>query len=284
METLLKSKFLEWLREDVPFWDLTSTILIREELIAKAHVIAKEKGVAACMRDLKIILEDFGLKVNLKVDDGECFDENTILMELIGSARKILLLERLILNLLSHCCGVATATRKLVDYARSVNPKVKIAATRKTLPGLRYFEKRAVIAGGGDTHRLSLSDAIIIKDNHIFIFGDLYKAVSEAKRSASFTRKVEVEVKDPDEALKAAKAGADIIMLDNFSPSDVEVAVNLLKTSGLRDNIIIEVSGGIRPENVREYAKYDVDVISSGWITHSSKPIDISLKVVDLIR
>jgi nicotinate-nucleotide pyrophosphorylase (carboxylating) len=208
----------------------------------------------------------------------------TAVLEVTGSARVVLGVERTLLNILMHCSGIATEVRKLVELVRRVNSRVRVAATRKTLPGLRYFEKKAVAIGGGDTHRLSLSDAILIKDNHIKIVGSVEEAVKIAKASASFVHKVEVEVSTPEDAVKAAESGADIIMLDNMKPSEVARVVEELRKRGLRERVLLEVSGGITPDNILEYAKLDVDVISCGYITISSRAVDMSLDVVEVIR
>jgi len=166
-------------------------------------------------------------------------------------------------------------TRRLVDKVKNVNPKVKIAGTRKTL--LRRIDKRAIIIGGGDPHRFSLSDAILIKDNHLKLVS-LEDAIRRAKAFSNY-KIVEVEVENIEDCLKAAKAGADIIMLDNMSPDEISEAIELLKKESLRENVKIEISGGISEENILEYAKLDVDVISLGSLTHSVRNFDLSLEI-----
>jgi len=156
---------------------------------------------------------------------------------------------------------------------------VRVSATRKTAPGLRYFDKRAVAIGGGDTHRFRLDDAILIKDNHISIVGGVDEAIRRARSAISFSKKLEVEVKTVREALEAAKAGADIIMLDNMSVGEVEEAIRSLRDEGLRDRVLIEVSGGIDEGNILEYARLKPDVISLGFLTHSVRAVDMSLEV-----
>ena len=157
--------------------------------------------------------------------------------------------------------------------------KANIAATRKSAPGLLYFDKKAVVIGSGDPHRLHLDDMVLIKDNHLAIVGSVEAAVKRAKAKASFTKKIEVEVNTIEDALKAAKAGADIIMLDNFSPKDAKNASESLEESGF-GSVLLEVSGGITGENLLEYAKSKVDIISMGELTHSVKALDISLEIV----
>ncbi|MEM2246497.1 MAG: carboxylating nicotinate-nucleotide diphosphorylase [Thermofilum sp.] len=283
VEELIYWKMLGWLAEDIPYWDVTAR-LIPEGCKCKAVVTAKEGGVAACVDDVAGFLKRLGFNVRVNVASGEEFEKGSVLLEVEGDLRKLLQVERLVLNILSHACGVATTTREAVKLARSVNPRVRIAATRKTLPGLRYFEKKAVEVGGGDPHRLSLSDMILIKDNHLRYFGSVEAAVRAAKKAASFTTKVEVEVSSPEEALEAAQAGADIIMLDNFTPERVEETIELLERAGLRGKVIVEVSGGINLGNLVEYAKAGPDVISMGWLTHSAKAIDMSLEVIEVVK
>lgn len=284
MEEALKNTFLKWLGEDIPFWDETAEALIPEGVRVRAYIYAKSRGVAACLGEVSKILESLGLSARPLVPEGSRVEGGERIMELVGEARKILAVERTVLNLLSHCFGVAWATARLVEEAKRANPGVRVAATRKTLPGLRYFEKRAVMAAGGDTHRLSLSDTILIKDNHLKIVGSVGEAVRLARERASFTRRIEVEASTVEEAVEAAEAGADIVMLDNFSPEDVGRAVRALEERGLRGRVIVEASGGINPDNVAEYAGQGVDVVSSGWITHSAKAVDLSLEVEEVLE
>ena len=283
VEELIYRRLLDWLAEDIPFWDATSR-LIPEGCRCRAVFLAKERGVAACVEEVAAFLRWLGFAVRQRVASGEEFGEGSVLMEVEGAMRKLLQVERLVLNLLSHACGVATATRRALERARRANPRVRVAATRKTLPGLRYFEKRAVEAGGGDPHRLSLSDMVLIKDNHLRYFGSVRAAVEAARRAASFAVKVEVEVSSPEEALEAALAGADVVMLDNLTPEQVRRAVELLERAGLRERVVVEVSGGVTLDNIEEYARAGPDVISMGWITHSAKAVDISLEVVEVIK
>jgi nicotinate-nucleotide pyrophosphorylase (carboxylating) len=283
-EEITFRKFLEFLEEDIPFWDTTTEALIPRNIAVRAQVIAKQRGVVACVEDVAHLLRRLGLEVKELARDGNTVDKGSPVLEVVGDARTVLAVERTILNILMHCSGVATEVRKLVEIVKKINSRVRVAATRKTLPGLRYFEKKAVAIGGGDTHRLSLSDAILIKDNHIRIVGSVEKAVKLAKERASFVHKVEVEVSTVDEAIKAVEAGADIVMLDNMSPQEVAKVVDELRRRGLRDKVVIEVSGGITAENIAEYAKLDVDVISCGYITLSARALDMSLEVVEVIR
>jgi nicotinate-nucleotide pyrophosphorylase (carboxylating) len=169
-----------------------------------------------------------------------------------------------------------------VEKIKKAGLKTKVACTRKTAPGLLYFDKKAVLVGGGDTHRLHLDDMVLIKDNHIAIIGSVEKAVKKAKEGCSFSKKIEVEVTSMEDALAAAKAGADIIMLDNFSPDQIKEAVKQLKKAGFLGKILLEASGGITTENILEYASTGVDIVSLGEITDSAKTLDISLEIVKL--
>jgi nicotinate-nucleotide pyrophosphorylase (carboxylating) len=200
-------------------------------------------------------------------------------MQLTGNAQTILSVERTLLNLLSRMSGIATATNKLAQKLKKAKSKARIAATRKSAPGLLYFDKKAIIIGNGDPHRLHLDDMVLIKDNHIAIVGSALEAVKLAKAKVSFSKKIEVEVSKAADAVKVAEAGADIVMFDNFSPKQVKDAVELLKAAGFFGKVLLEVSGGVNSENLLEYAETQVDIISMGALTHSVKALDISLEI-----
>jgi len=176
--------------------------------------------------------------------------------------------------------GIATVTSEYVEKLRKAKLKTRVAATRKSAPGLLFFDKKAVFIGGGDPHRLHLDDMLLIKDNHIVVAGSLEAAVKAAKQFASFSRKIEVEVLAPEDAVKAAELGADVVLLDNFSPEQIKEAVALLKKAGLLGKILLEASGGITGENLVEYAAAGVDLVSLGELTHSVKALDMSLEIV----
>lgn len=278
-EEIVFKKFLEWLAEDVPYWDITSEIL-HPKTSCEAAVIAKEDGVAACCEDFLPVLERMGFKVRVFKWSGEEFKKGEQIMWIKGNMRKLMSIERLLLNILSQTFGVATLTKFFVEKAKRINPAVKIAATRKVNPGFQYFEKKAILAAGGDTHRLNLSDMVLIKENHLKCFKSIKEAVEIAKRLTSFSKKVEVEVTSAKEAVEAVEAGSDIVMLDNCTPEKAREAIEVLKKMGLRERVLVEVSGGIRLENLEEYVKAGPDIISSGELTHSARCIDISLEVV----
>ena len=279
VELTTERKLREFLEEDLGSGDITTDILIPEEVEATSVIRTKEDGVIAGLEEIEALSKLLGLTFTQRAKDGEKVRKGTVLAEITGGARNLLKAERLLLNLLSHMSGIATTTRTAIELAHKENSKVKIAATRKTLPGLRFFEKKAVILGGGDPHRYDLSSMVLIKDNHIKIAGSLETALNRAREKASFTQKIAIEVTSPPEALKAAKAGADIIMFDNMSQTDIRKAVRLVEKNQLRNKVILEASGGITLENVRSYAATEVDVISMGSLTHSSKALDVTMKI-----
>jgi nicotinate-nucleotide pyrophosphorylase (carboxylating) len=272
---ILKRKIAEFLEEDLSLGDVSIEGI--PKVFAEAELICKEEGVIAGIEVVKLACDMLNIDVLSSIKDGSNVSAGDVVMEIRGEARNILMAERTILNILMKMSGIATTTAEIVKKAKRVNPKVVIAGTRKTTPGFRIFEKIAISIGGGDPHRFGLGDCVLIKNNHIAILGDLIKAIRVAK--ASFTKKIEVEVGSFEEAIKAAKEGVDIIMLDNMKPEEIKRTVKELENKGLRNNLILEVSGGINPENVKEYALTGVDVLSSGYITHSSRALDLSLKI-----
>lgn len=276
---IVEEKLREFLAEDVGEGDVTAAAIIPANLIVKAEVIAKAEGIVAGVEEATILAESMGLKVDLKVIDGDKVKNKQVLIEISGDAQTILSVERTLLNLLSRMSGIATKTRILTEQLAKVKVKTRIAATRKSAPGLLYFDKKAVAIGGGDQHRLHLDDMLLIKDNHLAIVGNAEEAVKKAKANASFAKKIEVEVTNTQDALKAAKAGADIVMLDNFSPKQAREASEELRKAGF-DHVLLEVSGGITAETLLEYASAQVDIISIGELTHSVKALDISLEII----
>jgi len=275
---LVKEKLLAFLKEDVGQADITSQLVVRQDALTQADVIAKENGVVAGLEEAQILLEAMGLTGKSLVADGASVKASTILMNIEGNARDLLTVERTLLNIISRMSGIATKTRTLQDAALNANPSVKVVSTRKVAPGCLYFDKRAVVIGGGDPHRLHLDDLILIKDNHKALAGSIREAVQRAKRG-SFTKKIEVEVTSADEAVEAAETGADILMFDNMSPNLIKVAVQLLERRGMRKRLVLEASGGIDETNISEFARSGVDILSLGSLTHSVKAFDVSLEV-----
>ncbi|WXG43245.1 MAG: carboxylating nicotinate-nucleotide diphosphorylase [Promethearchaeati archaeon SRVP18_Atabeyarchaeia-1] len=276
---LLREALLQYLREDIGFGDLTTESIIPSNLFAEATITSKSDGVVAGVRESQILFQTADVKVAESLDDGTEVRKDQVIMKLKGRVRSILTVERTVLNILMRMSGIASLTRKLIDDARSVNPKIRIASTRKTTPGFRFFEKRAVGIGGGDSHRLRLDDLVLIKSNHITAIGGVEEAIRKAKAFTSFTKKIEVEAVSLDQAITAAKCRADIIMLDNMTPNEVEKVVVTLNAMGLKAGTLLEVSGGVTPDTLKTYAKTGVDVISMGLLTHSAKALDINLKI-----
>jgi len=263
-----------FLAEDIGGGDITTEALIAKQR-AVGTVKAKSKCVVAGLAEAGEVFKEMGLEVKFLVRDGDSVTAGTKVLRVQGPASALLTAERLALNFIMMMSGIATSTRTLVDKARKVNPKVRIAGTRKTTPGFRKYEKKAIVLGGGDPHRFRLDDQILIKDNHLRIVGGVTDAVTRAK-TYSFSKKVEVEAETVAQAEEAAIAGADVILLDNMTPKQVERAAKIVKR--IHSHVTIEVSGGIGPSNVASYARY-ADVISAGYITHSAPAADFSMEV-----
>ncbi len=278
--SVLRDAVRSFLAEDVGYGDVTTEALINPKEMAEGRVVCKENATIAGVEEALCLLELVSCEGTAATHDGDHMRAGALILSARGPARALLSVERTLLNLLSHMSGVATATTDLVSIAkRESRGKIRIACTRKTLPGLRYFEKRAVELGGGDTHRLRLDDAVLIKDNHLALAGSVLECVRKARETVSFTKKVEVEVTSPDQAVEAARAGADIVLLDNMTPKEVGSSMNFLIKKGLRDRVLVEASGGITRENLASYAKTGVDVISVGAITHSARAIDMNMEI-----
>ncbi|MBE0524395.1 MAG: carboxylating nicotinate-nucleotide diphosphorylase [Methanosarcinales archaeon] len=269
---MLITELERFIEEDVGADDTSCTIV--PEKWVHARIIAKEDGVLAGLEEAYQIFDYFGLEFKSGFHDGESIQSGDVIAEVRGKARDVLRAERLSLNFLCRMSGIATITARCMADAG----EVRVACTRKTTPGFRKFEKRAVQSGGGDSHRYTLSDAVMIKDNHITIMG-IEEAVKVAKATASFTKKIEVEVSDSSQMLAAARAGADIIMFDNMQPEEIQNCIKQLEDANLHSGIILEASGGIRPENVKEYAATGVDVISMGSLIHFAQWLDMGMDI-----
>jgi nicotinate-nucleotide pyrophosphorylase (carboxylating) len=281
---ILEEKLRTMLAEDIGEGDVTTSLIVPPETIAEAEVISKEAGTVAGIEEAEILSESLGLTARANIKDGDKVKPGQILLKIEGSARTILAVERTLLNIVSRMSGIATATANTVDRIRKAGAQTRIACTRKTAPGLLYFDKKAVLMGGGDPHRFHLDDMILIKDNHIAIAGNVERAVKKAKERASFSKKIEVEVTSTEEILPAVHSGADVIMLDNFSPKQVEKAVALLKDKKLRERVLLEASGGINERNLLEFASKGVDIISIGMITNSAKALDMNLEIRNVAK
>ena len=284
MESTVESMLRGFLAEDIGYGDITTDALVEHGIQATGYIVCNEPSVIAGIREARVLLQIVGCETTRTARDGEMVKAGTRILHTKGPAHNLLKVERVLLNLLSHMSGVATATQELVRLAEKSEGQVKIACTRKTLPGLRYFEKRAVELGGGDTHRLRLDDMVLIKDNHLVIAGTIEKAVKRARSKVSFTKKIEVEVTSPNQALEAAKAGAEIVLLDNMQPDRILETIRLLKTKRLRDRVILEASGGITKENIASYLKTGIDIISVGKITNSARNIDMNFEIQPVVK
>jgi nicotinate-nucleotide pyrophosphorylase (carboxylating) len=267
---------LRFIDEDTPFGDVTSETII-PDCICRAVIRAEQDGIIAGIAEASCLFLHLGVTAKQKKQDGDSVRTGDIILSLSGNARAILLVERTALNLIGRMSGIATQTRKYADCIAAVNPRCRIAATRKTCPGLRALDKKAVQLGGGDPHRMSLSDGILIKDNHLVLV-PLQKAIRAAKAASAY-RKVEVEIERSRDALTAARAGADILLLDNMTPRQVRMTLTGLEHAGLRDRITIELSGGITEATLPGYAELDVDLISMGALTHTVKNFSVTLEL-----
>ena len=280
-KTILKRIIKEFLEVDVGFGDITTNTLIADNIQATAEIKARENGVVAGIQEAIMVFELMNIKKLDNIKDGSTVKKDQTILKIKGRAKDILTAERTALNILMRMSGIATETNSVIKIVREINKVTRIACTRKVTPGFQYFEKRAVSLGGGDTHRFNLDDEIMVKDNHLSIFGDIRKAVEKIRKEISFSKKIEVEVETIDQVLEAANAGADIIMFDNFTPEKAAEALKLLEEKGLRDKVTIEFSGGINKNNVKNYAKLNPDVISMGYLIHSSKSLNINLEFIE---
>jgi nicotinate-nucleotide pyrophosphorylase (carboxylating) len=281
-ESLIDEKIKEYLLEDLPFGDLTAALVPAKKVIGT--IIAKEEGIVAGIPFANRVFRYLGLDTHQIVTEGSKITPGQSILTIEGSSRDILVGERLALNFLIRLSGIATLTHQLAKKCVSLPKQPKIAGTRKTTPGFRFFEKYAIEIGGGDTHRLSLSDTILLKENHLSILPDMMRIIPDIKQRVSFTKKIEVEVTSIEMATKAAQAGVDIVMLDNFKPSKINEVVIRLSEMGLRHNVSLEASGGITPENVIDYASTGVDILSMGYLTHSARGMDFSLIFEDNVE
>ncbi len=279
---ILEEKFRNFVEDDVGQGDLTTLIVVPSGTIVKAKILAKEHGIIAGIEETSMFLESFGLQATPILTDGSKVKPDQVVLRIDGDARTLLSIERTMLNLLSRMSGIATATNRLVKKVKQAGFGTRVACTRKVAPGLSYFDKKAVRIGGGDTHRLHLDDMILIKDNHLTLIEDIETAVKRAREAVSFSKKIEVEVSTTKEALEAVEAGADIVMLDNFSPGQAKSTVELMMKKGLRNKALVESSGKITEKNILEFAATGVDIISLGEITDSAKALDISLEIVKI--
>lgn len=266
------------LREDRAARDRTTRFLLDRPVPAEAWVTAQACGVLSGMGAARATAVAQGLSVVAARPDGSSVRSGTVVLRLRGDARRILSAERTLLNFLMHASGVATATRRAVEAARGARRPLEVWATRKTMPGLRDLEKAAVVHGGGRPHRRDLSDAVLIKNNHLALL-PLTEAVARARSRAGPSERVEVEVRSVPDAVAAARAGADALLLDNVPPSRARAIVRRLEEAGLRRGRWVELSGGITPEEVRRYRSVGANAVSLGSLTHSARALPFHLTV-----
>ena len=276
-----RKDLLNFLREDIGRGDITSNSVLKPNLLASSTILCKdsEQAVVAGLREVGIVFDLCKCSCTALVDEGSMVSRGNEVMRIKGRARDILKAERTALNLLMRMSGIATETKKFVEVVKKISKDIEIAGTRKTAPGLRSFDKKAIKIGGGRTHRNSLDEMVLIKDNHLVLTGSIGESISSAKKLVGNNIKVECEVTDLQSAIEAINFGADVIMLDNFSPQEVENATRVLKELGLRQKCLLEISGGISLANVSQFAKSNPDIISVGSLTHSVKSVDFSLEV-----
>ena len=275
MGTNIKKELLRFISEDVQSGDVTSVLLPKNKIRAK--IISREDGILAGVRFARDIFRLNGCNVKIIKKDGVKLKPNQIILQVSGNARTILSCERTALNLLSRMSGIATQANLLVSKIRKINRKTKLYSTRKTAPGLRFFDKEAVMIGGGHKHRMSLNDMVMIKDNHLLVSNSMEDIIKKARKQH---KHVEVEVESQRDAILATNSGATIVMLDNFSPEQIKKTITALQKKKLRNKVKLEASGGINSKNIAAFAKTGVDMISVGSITNSVKGLDLSLEVI----
>jgi len=272
--TNIKKELLRFISEDIQGGDITSVLLPKKKI--KAKIISRQEGVLAGVKFAGDIFRLKGCNVKIIKKDGAKLKSNQIILQISGNAGTVLSCERTALNLLSRMSGIATQTNFLVSKIRKINKKTKLYSTRKTAPGLRFFDKEAVMIGGGHKHRMSLNDMVMIKDNHLLVTNSMEGIIKSARKRH---KHVEVEVENQRDAILATSNGATIVMLDNFSPVQIKKTITALQKKKLRNTVKLEASGGINSKNISAYANTGVDIISVGSITNSVKGLDLSLEV-----
>lgn len=277
----LRNSLLYFLQEDVGIEDITSNNLVNFNKPVKADIIYKSDfmGILCGTEEIEMLFDICNCNSKFIKSDGMSISSKEKIMEINGKAKDILKAERIALNLLMRMSGIATLTRRFVDIVNQIDHSISIASTRKTVPGLRLFDKKAVVIGGGISHRIRLDDMIMIKDNHIVVDKSIRKIISSIRARIGSSKNIECEVKNENEAIEAIESGASIIMLDNFSVLDAKKTILKIIKMGLRDQVKIEISGGINLQNVIDYAKLKPDIISIGYLTHSVPSLDFSLKI-----
>lgn len=276
----MDSELERFLNEDILNGDITSELFIKADETSNATIISRDSGILCGKNEITEIFSHFNIESHWLYQDGDKMSKDSKIVNLKGLSRSILISERVSLNLLGHMTGIATATHHAVEIVKKINLHTNISATRKTLPGLRNFEKYSVVVGGGFPHRYNLQEMILIKDNHIKLIDNLEKHIKSIRNQINSNKKIELEVNSLDFALRAINYDVDIILLDNMSVDDIKKFVTILKSSNPPKQILTEASGGITFSNLESYASTGVDIISMGCLTHSSKSLDFSLQII----
>jgi nicotinate-nucleotide pyrophosphorylase (carboxylating) len=274
-EIRIEDDVRRWINEDISFWDITTSLIPKSK--AEAKIYSKQEGIIAGLHIAEKIFGVMGADFKPFVEEGEKVAKKTQIASIKGDIHALLQTERLALNILGRLSGIATQTAIMIEVAKETNPDIRICGTRKTVPGLSIYDKYAIAVGGGDTHRFNLSDMILLKENHLQKFKSITEAISVAKSKTSFSKKIEVEVQNEEQAIEAATAGVDIIMFDNFSPIQVKHTIARIKKLNL--NVLIELSGNINLDNINLYSIEGVNLISSGALTHSVKNFDLTMLI-----
>lgn len=275
----------DWLREDSPSFDYAGFVV--GEIDQEAHLLVKSQGILAGIPFFDEIFGQLGCTVKWNFQEGDFLPgQRTFVATVKGKARCILIGERVGLNLLARCSGIATQSHQMIKLAREHSFQGLIAGTRKTTPGFRLVEKYGMLIGGIDPHRYDLSSMVMLKDNHIWSKGSITAAVQSARSVCGFSLRIDVEVRDHPEAVEAIEAGADVIMLDNFSPEAIKISARTLKeqfkTTDRR--FLIEVSGGLTEENISSHLCHDVDIYSTSSVHQGTRTVDFSLKIVPTVE
>eukprot|EP01132_Coremiostelium_polycephalum_P005707 gene5707-7101_t len=283
-QTKLENLIKQWIDEDIPSFDYAGVVVGVEH--REAQLLGKQKGVFSGTPFFLEIFKQLNCEVELFIKDGDEFDpakndgKPVVLGRVAGPVKNILIGERLSLNIVSRSCAITTRVRSVLDIVKSGDKPWKgtVAGTRKTTPGFRLVEKYALIVGGADTHRMDLSSMLMLKDNHIWSCNNKIRdTVNKARSVAGFSLKIEVECRSMEEAVEAIESGADVVMLDNFNPSDLKSVSSTLKSK--YPHVVLEASGGINPSTISQYAIDTIDIVSMGSLTQGVPHVDISLKI-----
>ena len=264
------------LKEDIPSFDYGGYVVGSKT--ETAVMFGKSAGVIAGVPFMNVIFKELECEVKWNFKEGDTFQPVAKIATVTGAAKNILVGERLALNIMARCSGIATRAHKLKELANKHKWKGTVAGTRKTTPGFRIVEKYGMLVGGCDTHRYDLSSMVMLKDNHVVSTGSITAAVKKARSVCGFSLKIEVECQSQEQAEEAIVAGADVVMLDNFTPEKIKIAAKNLKQK--HPHCMIEASGGMTFENISEYFCDEVDIISMGSLSQSVPHIDYSLKIL----